>query len=324
MNNYPPSKHLALVKSALRPAFHVFRGACKSVINHFSNFIDPPVIILIYHRVTNLARDTEMLAVSPDNFRDQVKFLKQNYRILRFEEDWSGLKEKAVVITFDDGYADNALEALPILEEIGVPATFFICTGNIGTKKLFWWDQLEAILLEDREFPFNFKLDDPCYGQKNWDTDTFQKRKLLYEALNKSMKNISPNRREAWLNQLRQWAGISETVDNFHRSMTHDELVRLSSSPCATIGAHTVTHTSLPVLDEKGQRDEIISSKQELERITNKEIKVFAYPYGGKDDFNQTSARLCREAGIIKTVTSVRGQVHRWSNPLLLPRQLVS
>src|SRR5689334_4536799 len=84
--------------------------------NRALNLVDSPVVILLYHRVTTLPADPQLLAVSPDNFRAHLKFLKENFPVVRFEDDWSEVKKPAVAITFDDGYADNALEALPILE----------------------------------------------------------------------------------------------------------------------------------------------------------------------------------------------------------------
>ena len=52
-----------------------------------------------------------------------------------------------MAITFDDGYADNAKLAGPILEGLGMPATFFITAGVVGSGREFWWDRLANLLL---------------------------------------------------------------------------------------------------------------------------------------------------------------------------------
>jgi len=272
--------------------------------------------------VTDLQSDPEMLAVSPENFRLHMEFLKQQFRIVRFEEEWSDLKEPAVVITFDDGYADNILEALPILEEIGVPATFFVSTGRIGTDNEFWWDRLEGILLQNGEFPPRFELQD-AHLNRAWDTDTLQQRRVLYAALIELMHEVSPDRQEAWLGQLEQWAGADDAARNLHRCMTEAEVKRLAASPWATIGAHTVTHSALAALSEEQQRQEIFTSKQDLENITDSAIKTFSYPFGRKKDYDRISVRLCREAGFIKAASNFPSQVHKWSDPFQLPRHLV-
>ena len=154
-------------KTAARNAYHSARGLyreARATKNLFLNFIDKPIIILLYHRITDLPADPEMLCVSPENFRRHMEFLKQQFQNVRFDEDWSDIKGPAVSVTFDDGYADNTLAALPILKEVGVPATFFISSGHIGTDRAFWWNQLENILLRDANFPSSFTLDDQRYG----------------------------------------------------------------------------------------------------------------------------------------------------------------
>jgi len=294
----------------------------RTLKNRFLNLIDSPIIILLYHRVTDLSGDPEMLAVSPANFRQHMKFLKNHFRILRFEEDWSQVKGPAVVITFDDGYADNLLEALPILEEIGVPATFFVSTGHIGIEKEFWWHQLEGILLREGEFPPSFRLNDPQHGSV-WYAGTLIQRQALYAELNRLMQIVEGERRELWLEQLRKWAGRGMSAQSPHRSLSREELRRLAESPWSTIGAHTVTHSALSSLSEEQQRHEILTSRREIETITGTEVTTFSYPFGRKADYNRTSIRLCRDAGFSKVAANFPGPVHRWTDPFQLPRHLV-
>lgn len=319
------SQEFAITGSILRPVYHSARSVYRKILairNKFSNLIDPPIIILLYHRVADLPNDPEMLAVSPENFRAHLKFLKEHFPIVRFEEDWSDLKEKAVAITFDDGYADNVHIALPILEETGVTATFFISTGHIGTNREFWWHRLETILLQETQLPIRFMLDDVRYGQC-WMTETMQQRRVVYDTLNALMQRISPERREAWLDQLQNWAGSAPLGKNLHRSMTAGEIRRLAASPQATVGAHTVTHSALAALNEVQQRREIFTSKQDLEEMTGEEIATFSYPFGRKKDYDRTSVRLCRQAGFKKTAANFPGQAHRWTDPFQIPRHLV-
>ena len=116
---------------------------CKRCLNIGKNFpgniIENPVIVLCYHRVTTLACDEHLLAVSPLNFRNQIKYICENFHVQKFDAPWNH-KELSFVITFDDGYADNLYEALPILQEFSIPATFFVTSGFIGSNKEFPWD----------------------------------------------------------------------------------------------------------------------------------------------------------------------------------------
>jgi len=319
------SQNPSVTDLILRPAYHAVRSAyrqVRAIKNHLFNLINSPIIILVYHRVTDLVSDPEMLAVSPENFRRHMEFLKGQFRIVRFEEEWSDLQEPAVVVTFDDGYADNVLEALPILEEVGVPATFFVSTGRIGTDNEFWWHQMEGLLLQDGEFPSRFELNDARHGRA-WDTDTLQQRRELYAKLNALMQKVAPDHRQEWLDQLKKWAGSGDAGKDIHRSMTLEELNKLAASPWATIGAHTVTHSALSALSEEQQKEEIFTSKKDLEDRTGLQITTFSYPFGRKEDYDQTSVRLCREAGFIKAASNFPGQVHKWTDPFQLPRHLV-
>ena len=63
-------------------------------------------------------------------------------------------------MTFDDGYLDNLTNAKPILEEHDVPATIFVCSGAVGRRQEFWWDQLErALLRSPKKLPERLELD---------------------------------------------------------------------------------------------------------------------------------------------------------------------
>jgi len=306
---------------AYRNALTAYRGL-RRLKNRVANLMDPPVLVLIYHRVKGLQADPHLLAVSPENFRAQMQFLKRNFRVLRFEEAWSGMREQAVVVTFDDGYSDNLREALPVLEEVGVPATFFVCTGTLGTRKEFWWDELERIILGEGGYPERFRLEDREYG-RTWPTATREQRLTLHGDINLLTERIGGARRERWLEQLREWARLDRTGREANRPLTPEELLTLAASPLTTVGAHTVSHTSLSALSEDEQRHEIISSKQQLEKLLGTEITVFSYPFGRKDHYNRTSVRLCREAGFRKAASNFPGQAHRWTDNFQIPRQLV-
>jgi len=294
----------------------------RQLKNRMVNLIDHPVVVLIYHRITKLPDDRRLLAVFPDHFRGHMQYLKKNFRIVRFEENWNGLREPAVAITFDDGYADNVLEALPILEDIGVAATFFVSTGTIGTRHEFSWDELERIILGQTDYParFNLKNDDQ---EKNWPTANSQQRQAMYNDLLPLIQRLPLKQREQWLGELRDWAGLNQGGREANRPLTHDELRLLGQSLWATIGAHTVTHTPLSVLSADEQRSEILSSRQYLEDFLQKKITVFSYPFGEKRDYNAHSVQICREAGFIRVAANFPGQAHSWTDPFQIPRQLV-
>ena len=291
-------------------------------INRLLNRFDPPVVVLLYHRVNTLPSDSEMLAVTPDNFRAHLQFLKKSFPLVRFEEDWTKPPKPAIAVTFDDGYADNALEALPILEEVGVPATFFISTGTINTKEEFWWNEIEHIILDGRALPSRFTLQDGHFN-KTCPTGTDRERQEFYQVLVRYMTNADSQRRDELLLQLRNWAQHKQVAADINRAMTLEELRLLAKSEWATIGAHTVSHTRLSSLPANSQRQEIRDSKVQLETWLNSKITVFSYPFGKRRDYTKETVELCREAGYTKAAINVPGQAHRWTSPYRIPRLLV-
>jgi peptidoglycan/xylan/chitin deacetylase (PgdA/CDA1 family) len=291
-------------------------------LNRLRNAVDPPVVVLLYHRVAKLANDPELLAVTPDNFRRQMHHLKATVPVVRFEADWSELARPAVAITFDDGYADNLVEALPILEEVGLPATFFISTGTIGTAQQFWWHELEHLILGKPHLPASFALNDQR-PTRTWSTGTQAERRQFYYGMVRLINEVDAGQRDRLLLKLRRWAGSETEPASLHRTMTVDELQRLAASSGVTIGAHTVTHTRLSALSEEAQREEIVSSKRQLEIWLNRELTVFSYPFGRRCEYNRQSMAICREAGFRKAAANFPGQVHRWTDPYQIPRHLV-
>jgi peptidoglycan/xylan/chitin deacetylase (PgdA/CDA1 family) len=306
---------------AFRFARYVYSSP-RRLKNRVLNVIDLPVVILLYHRVNTLPSDPYFLAVTPDNFRAQLNFLKQNFAIVGFEEDWSHLKKPSVAITFDDGYADNLFNALPVLEEMNVPATFFVSTGFIGADREFWWEELERIVLGGWPFPERFELVDSLFGTV-WPTGSVADRHMLYEKLHSLMLNIDATRRDHWLMQLLQWAGAGEEKREVNRAMTVEELQRLARSRWVTVGAHTISHTPLSSLSVDEQTKEINGSKKQLEDWLGHEVRVFSYPFGRRSDYTRDTVDLCREAGFARAAANFPGQAHRWTDRYQIPRQKV-
>ncbi len=291
-------------------------------INLVSNRLAPPVLILLYHRVWETNHDPQRLCVSPYRFRAQLDWIRRLYPIVAFDADWSKINEPTVAITFDDGYADNYLQALPILEELNIPATFFVTSGAIGTRREFWWDVLEHLLVPPPLAPPILEIE--YNGKKiRWSTATSKQRHHAYHELHRLLRPLDSLPREQILAGVRSWARLPSDGRVTHRAISISELRELARSPYATIGAHTVTHTVLSTLAPDKQRQEISQSRMALEELTGQSVTVFAYPFGGRRDYNQDSVRICRELGFLRSAVNVPGQYRPWTDSMQVPRQLV-
>ena len=112
-------------------------GRIKRVYQRIRSRFVPSVLILLYHRIVNLPTDPQLLAVTPQHFTEHLEILGSHAYPIPLRQLVKGLKEgdipkRGVVVTFDDGYADNLENAKPLLERFGIPATFFISAGAIG------------------------------------------------------------------------------------------------------------------------------------------------------------------------------------------------
>jgi peptidoglycan/xylan/chitin deacetylase (PgdA/CDA1 family) len=320
---------LAAARKALRRRLRPLRPLADAVqdrLHHARerrlNRRSPPLVVLIYHRVIELPADPQMLAVHPARFGAHLQALKQHFDILRFDEDWSGRHRPAVVITFDDGYADNLEHALPLLQTQQVPATFFIATGYIGAGREFWWDEIEQLLLAGRTGP-RLQALGPIALEHVVDLADAGQRQALYEQIHPRLKKLDIEGRESALQALRAALGCDAAVRDTHRVMDLDGLRRMAASELVTLGAHTVWHQPLSSLPAEKQRAEIDRSRAMLQDWTDRPIRTFSYPFGNHDDYSAHSVALCRELGFSRVAANHPAVVREATDPMQIPRFLV-
>ena len=285
-------------------------------------------IVLIYHRVTELKNDPQLLAVNPSNFEDQIKYLKENYNILSLKELIECLKKKkvpskSVVITFDDGYLDNYNQAYPILKRYQVPATIFVSSGMISSNREFWWNELEYIFFEAEDI-ISKALELEIKGKfHRWFIRSSPGALKVYDDLHPLIKGLNIEAREAIMENLFRWAGKERIARPTHAVMDVAELKMLAQSNIIEIGAHTCLHPRLSNESCEVQTKEIEGSKLDLEKLLQNEVKSFSYPFGTSADFNSDSVGAVKKAGYICGIANNQGCVTNDTDPFTVPRMLV-
>lgn len=111
----------------------------------FPLFFGDHAIIIAFHRIDDRYPGNP-ISYTVDGFRKLCVFFQKHFDVVPLTELLDDLHLQRpirgkLVITFDDGYRDNYTTAAPILLESGLPATFFISTGFIGTDRVPWWDE---------------------------------------------------------------------------------------------------------------------------------------------------------------------------------------
>ncbi|SDT86164.1 Polysaccharide deacetylase [Verrucomicrobium sp. GAS474] len=302
-------------------------------------------VILAYHRVTTLppGSDPYRLAVTPATFDAQMEILRRKFRpvsLYQIADSLLGgapLPRRAVAVTFDDGYADNALEAAPILIRHGVPAAFFVTSGMIENRDEFWWDDLERLVLAPVRLPDRFA---PAWAEPFvWEANDAGRedlpaegavfprgiskgRRELFLRLSRMLKQLPREEQIARLDAVAEWSdfGLVREVRSNRRTMTATELLNLSRNPLFTIGAHTMTHPRLAALPPAAQREEIEGSKRDLEALLGRSVGMIAYPYGDPASVGEAAPRAAREAGVTCGFTASGGYVRRGTDPFSVPR----
>lgn len=290
----------------------VFHGSC---------------IVLLYHRVTNLETDPQLLSVSPANFDAHLSLLQEKYHLLTVEEFQYHLEHNirfpanSVLITFDDGYADNYLEALPILEKHHAQALFYVATGTLNSDREYWWDAMERIVLLSETQPAaeRFELNEAFYDLKDLGKE---KRLQLYEKLLPELRRKKSIERENKIAELAELFNALQSRPS-HRAMTFEELRKMSLSSAAVIGAHTHFHPSLGALNYQEQFEEIETSKRLLENLLEKKISHFSYPFGTVNDFNKDTLEIVSKLNFELVAANFPYLVNKKTNKHSFPRFLV-
>ncbi len=273
--------------------------------------------ILIYHRVLQDPDPLLKIERSYESFNTQISYLSRHFNVLPLSEAVQRLRNgtlpaRAACITFDDGYADNAEVALPILQKYGVSATFFIATGFINGG-IMWNDRLIELIRRTKEDT----LDLTRIGMGTHAINTLSQRHHLLLNLIKEFKHLPFETRQSKLEKMQEIIPIT-LPDNL--MMTTEQIRKLHSAGME-IGAHTVEHPILTRVENNKAYSEMINSKKMLEDIIGDSVRLFSYPNGKPDqDYSSDHIAMAKEIGFEAAVSTAWGSADRNADLFQLPR----
>lgn len=297
----------------------------SGVVRAAESLRPPELAILAYHRVLPLADARDLpfpeMVMPRDLFEAQMAHLSRRYRLLDLVEavhrlQAGELPERAVAVTFDDGYRDNYDYAWPILKKYGVPATFFVVTGAVDGQVKLWW---EAVAEQVRTLarrkeglcrPMPLPLRAHLVSLGDGAPPALVARRIVDE-----LNRLSRPARLQALCDLAAAAGGNATMPA-DLLLSWQEVRALQQSGMG-IGTHTVTHAFLDELTEEEAEAEIGGSASRLEEELGTAPRVLAYPRGR---MRAGIEPLLRRAGIEAAVTTVLGRNGAGCDPFALCR----
>ncbi len=265
-------------------------------------------VILMYHRVAEVATDVHRLAISPALFSEQLGRLLQHFRPYPLEE----LTTEGFAVTLDDGTVD-ARQAAEILRSFSVPATFFVNTAQLDEPHESWWDTLEWLFI-DGQYPLPPEIE---LAGRRLSTQTREQRWQAHHELSALLRDADRKDRSALLTTIVTWSHAELTPRASHRCMTSLEIRALAAGGGNTIGAHGVDHLQLVSLPAEAQRTELAECQATLAGLLGSAPTALSYAYGAHD---AATVELARALGFTCAVTVEERAVTARDDRLRLPR----
>lgn len=267
------------------------------------------LLVVMYHGVTeNVYTPPVWTQLPVETFRSQLKFLREKYHLVTLREvtdalsSGAALPKQSALITFDDGLRNNYSVAFPVLKEMGIPATVFLTVDMIGTKEIFWFDELYLLLVAAAKkhvafVPPHDWLNDYLHCGRIWDA---------YAILVESLKRVGSDARGASMATFRDVVGddLGDLRADFGLLGWH-EVEIMYTSGLVDFGVHTATHRILSELTEVELEREVSLSRRTLEAKLGSAVRTFCFPNGRPGvDFNPGHLEYLRNNGYLCAFTT--------------------
>ena len=284
-----------------------------------------------YHYIRDSfdAKYPSIFGITPDYFRKQMVLLKNQGDFIEPNTLVANLKEvleskdNHFLITFDDGLKEQFEIALPILDELNIPALFFINSINHMEQKVSLAHKIHLVrsvisselLFENLVKDTNRKLSQREIQQAHqfYRFDNNQSAELKY-FLNVLLDSTAQEKfiRRIFTKNFDE----KEVLEKLY--MGTDEIQQLIKK--GFIGSHTHTHLPLGIYEEETIVHELETTKKYLENLGGQTIDCVAYPYGTKEAATEEVGRLAKQVGYKIGFTTKPGSNNGADNPLLLNR----
>jgi peptidoglycan/xylan/chitin deacetylase (PgdA/CDA1 family) len=259
------------------------------------------------------------VSITPFDLEAALKFLSRYYTPVSLKDvladsDGRGLPPRAILVTFDDGYASVMEWAVPLCAKFGVPATFFLNAAFLDNARLAP-DNLVCYVANERGME---TINAAVRVTKGADSPEL---KSMAEVFSCFFPAISLPERRVFLDAVAHLGSINECqlAGEAGLYLTSKQVCDLASSDFE-IGDHTYSHVPCRSLTLEDFGDEVDRNKAELEALTGKKVRSFSVPYGSSTDLTSDLLSHLLPSGYQAVFLSESVANPRSINPFYLDR----
>lgn len=279
------------------------------------------VSIITYHHIAghdpSYPYDQGVADAAPAQFRRQMEMLARHGTPIGIDElvralEGASLPKNPVMVTFDDGYRSCHDIALPILRAVGMRATFFIPSGYVSERKLFWWERIALLLAQARVDKVSLTYPKPI--------DLEPKNPKSHRLLTDVIKDTPNLDVQQFLDSLCAALGVewNSEIEAQHAEnvlMSWDQIRALSRAGM-DVESHTRWHRVLQTLSDDELKNELTGSREDLEAQLGRPVRAVAYPVGRRVSHIDRIRKAVVAAGYKVGVSNASGATRIWPAPV--------
>lgn len=286
-------------------------------------------LILLFHGVverhSTLIRNYTRKHIQVDFFKKLLKELKNRGQALSMDDcvklhmSRERYPDFSFVVTFDDGFENNFTVAAPVLEELKIPATFYVSTDFIENNTMSWIDRIEFMLeatLKAKQFKSESgNLKNSLSFRLPWENrirNIWTKSEAIdvLTDIRSRVKNDSQIDSHQLIEDLAsQWnTEVPQKSDgDLDKKMSWSQVTELSKNSLFTVGGHSHRHLNLAFLQSADMRREIDQSLALLHTHLGVRTKHYCYPEGLENCYNSEIIAYLKSKGIVASPSAIDG-----------------
>ena len=296
--------------------------------------------ILLFHGVANYnsnplsspVTNYNNKHISSQKFEEYISYIKKYKNVISINDFISihySRKEfipNSCVVTFDDGFENNFLNAAPILEKYNCPAVFYISTNIVGSSDFFWVDKLEIgftntkqkymqlneIFHLDKDQEANISKEFKTLYNKKFDLNYTNIRIYLLDQIKRFLKLVDRNTRNKIIKELLDFLiqGNFDKKDLWgeYNTMSWDQIRFLSQHKLFEIGGHSSSHDILSKHNLSNLEKDIRGSIDKIKMETGIFSGHYAYPEGQKEHYSDEVISTLKKLGVICCPSAIHGK----------------